>query len=365
MTGFIWGANQTVFSIYLYKIGLTPAQVGIIYALSTTFMTLGALVMGYLADLYDRVRLYYVLSSASAVLTALMGLPSPSVVAVSYISTSFLNRYTVYNAILGDYAKSRGISNEAFAYSAALSSFFAAMGSSSASITALGPAGFRALFVLEGLVVALSALFIAIAGPVSKIERAKFSLNLKELKSYWLLKRLIPESIIGLGAGLIIPLFSLWFYLKFHVSVMSLSISYALSDLTLSVGTAAAPLIAKALKSRVDSIVVLQSIATAILAAMPFISIAEVDLALFVARTALMNMANPLLSALINDLVPQEERGRVFGAWSALSNIPRALGPLAGGYLMDLGFIDAPLFMTAGLYAFAVILFKILFRNID
>ncbi|MEM3326502.1 MAG: MFS transporter [Thermoproteus sp.] len=365
ITGFLWGANQTVLSIYLYRIGLTPAQVGIVYALSTTFMTLGALVVGYLADLYDRARLYYALSFASAVLTALMGLPNPIVVVVSYISTSFLNRPTVYSAILGDYAKTRGISNEAFAYSAALSSFFAALGSSSASITALGPAGFRALFLLESLVIVLSALFIASAGPTSTVEHVRPSLSFKELKSYWLLKRLIPEAVIGLGAGLIIPLFSLWFYLKFHVSVTSLSISYALSDLTLSVGTATAPLIAKALKSRVNSIVVLQSIATAILAAMPLVGIAEIDLALFVARTALMNMANPLLSALINDLVPQEERGRVFGAWNALSNIPRALGPLVGGYLMDLGLVDAPLFMTAGLYASAVILFKILFNNID
>jgi MFS family permease len=360
LAGFIWGANQVALSIYLVKIGLDAAQIGIVYGVSTAAMTAGSLLWGYLADIYDRRRLYYALSIASAALTASMAAAKPLVVVASYISASLLNRGTVYSAILGDHAKARGLSNEAFSLSSSLSSFFAALGSLSTSITSAGIPGFQALFLLEGLVIAASAALISLSEPAAAMERGRLLLDLRALKSYWLLKRLIPESLIGLGAGVIIPLFSLWFYIKFHVSMGSLAAFYAASDLTLALGAASAPLIARALRSRINAIVALQSLATALLASMPFVGSAEMALTLFVARTALMNMANPLLSALINDLVPQEERGRVFGLWNTLSSVPRALGPAVGGYLMGSGMVDAPLFITAGLYAVAVALFKIL-----
>ncbi|MGC8583307.1 MAG: MFS transporter [Thermoproteus sp.] len=360
LAGFIWGANQVALSIYLVKIGLDVAQIGAVYGASTAAMTAGSLLWGYLADIYDRRRLYYALSFASATFTALMATAKPLVVAASYISASLLNRGVVYSAILGDYAKARGLSNEAFSFSSSLSSFFAALGSLSTSVTAAGIPGFQTLFLLESLAIAVSAALLSLSEPVAAVERGRLSLDLRTLRSYWLLKRLIPESLIGLGAGVIIPLFSLWFYIKFHVSVGSLAVFYAASDLTLALGAASAPLIARALRSRVDAVVVLQSLATALLASMPFVGSAEIALSLFVARTALMNMANPLLSALINDLVPQEERGRVFGLWNTLSSVPRAVGPAIGGYLMGSGMIDAPLFITAGLYAVAVALFKAL-----
>ncbi len=360
LAGFIWGANQVALSIYLVKIGLDVAQIGAVYGASTAAMAAGSLLWGYLADIYDRRRLYYALSFASATFTALMATAKPLVIAASYISASLLNRGVVYSAILGDYAKARGLSNEAFSFSSSLSSFFAALGSLSTSVTAAGIPGFQTLFLLESLAIAVSAALLSLSEPVAAVERGRLSLDLRTLRSYWLLKRLIPESLIGLGAGVIIPLFSLWFYIKFHVSVGSLAVFYAASDLTLALGAASAPLIARALRSRVDAVVVLQSLATALLASMPFVGSAEIALSLFVARTALMNMANPLLSALINDLVPQEERGRVFGLWNTLSNVPRAVGPAIGGYLMGSGMMDAPLFITAGLYAVAVALFKAL-----
>lgn len=365
IAGFVWGANQIVLSIYLYNIGLSPVQIGVVQGLSTAFITAGSLTWGYLADLVDRKKLFYALSGASAALMASMASANPLAVAAAYAAASFLNRGVVYNAILGDYARARGISNEAFAASSSLSSLFAALGSLSTSITSLGLPGFKALFFLEGLAISLSAAFMTLAGPVPRAERSSFSLDVRRLKSYWLLKRLVPETLVGLGAGVIIPLFSLWFYLKFNASMTSLSVTYAISDLTLALGAMSAPFIAKTFRSRVDAVVALQATATALLSLMPFVGSAEAAFALFIVRTALMNMANPLISALINDLTPQEERGRVFGLWNTLSSVPRAVGPAVGGYLMSAGMVDAPLFITAGLYAVAVVLFKLLLGQVE
>lgn len=78
-----------------------------------------------------------------------------------------------------------------------------------------------------------------------------------------------------------------------------------------------------------------------------------------------MNMASPLLTSLINELVPREERGRVFGIWNMISSIPRAVGPSIGGYLMDVGYLDLPLYITSALYAVAVILFYVLLGGVE
>ncbi|MFP3216907.1 MAG: MFS transporter, partial [Vulcanisaeta sp.] len=59
----------------------------------------------------------------------------------------------------------------------------------------------------------------------------------------------------------------------------------------------------------------------------------------------------------------KEERGRVFGIWNMLSSIPRAVGPGLGGYLMSIGYLDLPLYITSMLYATAVSLFYVLLRG--
>nr|KJR72508.1 MAG: hypothetical protein TU36_01680 [Vulcanisaeta sp. AZ3] len=98
---------------------------------------------------------------------------------------------------------------------------------------------------------------------------------------------------------------------------------------------------------------------------MPSIYNLLVLLALFIIRNTLMNMANPLLTSLINELVPREERGRVFGIWNMISSIPRAVGPGIGGYLMGIGYLDLPLYITSILYATAVVLFYTLLRGVE
>ncbi|MDT7903564.1 MAG: MFS transporter, partial [Caldivirga sp.] len=68
---------------------------------------------------------------------------------------------------------------------------------------------------------------------------------------------------------------------------------------------------------------------------------------------------------LINELTPREERGRVFGIWNMLSSIPRTVGPELGGYLINIGYLDLPLYITSALYAIAVTLFYILLKGVE
>ncbi|WP_291999895.1 MFS transporter [Caldivirga sp.] len=372
ITGIIWGANSVVLSIYMLNTGMKPAIIGTVLGVFSLMNALGSLITGYLSDFINKLNLFTAFSLASGLLILLLMTGLPPVIAVAYSLMALLNRNVISIAIVGEYAKRRGVSSEFFSLSSSLSVVFSVIGSSIAVLPSyMGRIGYDLIFIIEALSVYLSIPIMLkvvkrIGINMSEVKISGVSLReLRELKSSWLLKRLLPESLIGLGAGVIIPLFSLWFYLKFHVSLSNLGIVYAASNATLALGTLTAPVVSRVLKSRVTSVILLEGSATGILALMPIIVNLPALLFLFIVRNTLMNMANPLLTSLINDLVPREERGRVFGVWNMISSIPRALGPGIGGYLIDSGYLDLPLYITSLLYAIAVILFYVLLKDVE
>lgn len=372
IVGIMFGVNSVILSIYMLNMGMKPTLIGVVLGASSLMNALGSLITGYLSDFVNKLSLFTVLSLASGSLVLLLITGSPSIIAVAYPLTALLNRGVISVAISGEYAKRRGISSEFFSLSSSLTVVFNVIGSSVAVLpNYMGRMGYDLVFIIEALSVYLSIPIMLnavrrIGINVLEVKISGVSLrDLRELKSSWLLKRLIPESLIGLGAGVIIPLFSLWFYLKFHISISNLSIVYTASNATLALGTLAAPVFSRILRSRVTSVILLEGLATGILALMPIIVNLPALLILFITRNTLMNMANPLLTSLINDLVPGEERGRVFGVWMLLSSIPRALGPGIGGYLLNSGYLDLPLYITSVLYAIAVTLFYVLLKNVE
>ncbi|WP_460173627.1 MFS transporter [Vulcanisaeta sp. JCM 14467] len=372
LSGIIWGANSVILSIYMLSIGMSATLIGVVLGLFSLMNALGSLIVGYLTDFMDRVRLFMVLSLISGSLILLMITGVPAIVSIAYLMTALFNRYVVLTAIVGEFAKQRNVSDEMFSLSSSFNIIFSVVGSVMAVLPSyLGRLGYELIFIVEALAVYLTIPLILNAirhlDPAIvnvRIERVSLR-DLGRLRSSWLLKRLLPEALIGLGAGVIIPLFSLWFYLKFHVNIASLGVVYAISNATLALGTLMAPSISRLMRSRVASVVMLEGLATGVLAIMPSIYDLPLLLALFIVRNTLMNMANPLLTSLINELVPREERGRVFGIWNMISSIPRAVGPGIGGYLMDIGYLDLPLYITSALYATAVVLFYALLRGVE
>ncbi|WP_243675139.1 MFS transporter [Vulcanisaeta distributa] len=244
-------------------IGMSTTLIGIILGLFSLMNALGSLVIGYLTDLMDRTRLFTMLSIISGSLILLMVTGVPIIVSAAYLMSALFNRYVVLTAIVGEYAKQRGISDEVFSLSSSFNVIFSVVGSAITVLPSyLGHLGYELIFVIEAAAVYLTIPLVLNAikhlDPAivnAKIERISLK-DLGELRSSWLIKRLMPEAIIGLGAGgVIIPLFSLWFYLKFHINIANLSIVYAISNATLALGTLMAPTISRFLHSRVISVV--------------------------------------------------------------------------------------------------------------
>jgi len=75
-----------------------------------------------------------------------------------------------------------------------------------------------------------------------------------------------------------------------------------------------------------------------------------------------MNVADPLSSALIMGIIPDEERGVASGMNSALWRMPNALSSYLGSALIRAGELKTPFFVAGTLYIVSITLFWRWFR---
>ena len=236
------------------------------------------------------------------------------------------------------------------------------------------PTGEYASAVGYRLCLATSAfLALAAAVPILLIKENKMRkrqkivdlLALRNIKSSrTILKFMIPTGIIGLGAGFIVPLFTLFFKLKFVATDEEIGIISAFGNVTLGLGTLVAPALSRKL-GRVRSIVLCQYVS------MPFIMLVTLapNLALsgsaFVARNALMNMAGPITTALQMELVTQSERATTNGLMVMADNIPRSITASISGEMMTISDFYTPFLATSITYFTASSLYLIFFRKAE
>jgi predicted MFS family arabinose efflux permease len=94
---------------------------------------------------------------------------------------------------------------------------------------------------------------------------------------------------------------------------------------------------------------------------MAFIPIFALAAGVYIVRSALMNMAGPLMDSFSMSIFPAEQRGLV----SALSNItfrlPNSLSTYFGGLILGLGLLQLPFFIASAFYITGLTGFYIFF----
>lgn len=199
------------------------------------------------------------------------------------------------------------------------------------------------------------------------LQRQKISdlISFRNIRSHrTILKFMIPTAMIGFGAGFIVPLFNLFFSLKFSASLEQIGLISSLSSITLGIGTLAAPALSKRL-GRVKSIVVCEFLS------MPFIMLMTLapNLALassaFITRNALMNMAGPISSTLQMELVTETERATTNGLMVMADGVPRALTAWVSGRMMTESDFYTPFLITTLTYFIASSLYFMFFRKAE
>ena len=222
------------------------------------------------------------------------------------------------------------------------------------------------------LVIAI-ALALAATGPIlfikedKTIQRQKAStlLSLKNIKSpLTIIKFMVPTGLIGFGAGFIVPLFNIFFKLKFAATPEQVGTVFALGNVTLGIGTLAAPPLSNKI-GKVKTVVVCEYLS------MPFIMLMTLFPNLGLAaiayffRGALMNMAGPVSSTFQMEAVAVSERATTSGLMVMADNIPRAITASISGKMMTGSDFYTPFLFTTATYFVASSLYFVFFRKAE
>jgi len=237
------------------------------------------------------------------------------------------------------------------------------LGSASGTVSAFG---YRLALLISMVLALVAAIPLLLMKQAKRKERTMSEiLNFKNIKSSKIMLKLaLPVGLIGFGAGFIVPLLNLFFAGKFAATTEEIGILNALSNVTLVVGTLAAPVMSRKLGK-------VKAIALCEFLSMPFIMLMTLSPVLplagfaFVTRNALMNMAGPVSGTFQMEMVTETERATTNGLLVTADNIPRAITASVSGGMMASGDYFTPFLATTCSYLFASSLFYFFFRNAE
>jgi predicted MFS family arabinose efflux permease len=168
--------------------------------------------------------------------------------------------------------------------------------------------------------------------------------------------------LIGLGAGLIMPFFNLYFANRFGCTSAQIGLFFAASQIITLVATVAGPRLARRFG-------LLRTVAGLQLASLPFLvtlgfeNTLWIAVAAFLARASLMQTSSPLENAFAMEVVSPRLRAITAGVNHSCWFLGWAVSANVSGWIMANVGYEYPYYMTAFFYGLASILFYWMFRK--
>ena len=357
--------------IYLKRLGFDEILAGTFFTVSGITSVALVIPLGILADRYGRRRIVLLGCCTFVLAVALLVLAESYIAFVAAAATLGLAEalmYSTFDALLAD-ATTPAQRTAAFGFTFFLSTLAFAAGNLVATLPDAAylrdplnvPGAYRPPLTDMVVVAALAPILIsAVRLPAVRVLRGK---SLLPRKSAPILTKFFASNfVMGMGAGLIIPLFSLWFLLKFSLGEGVTGPLIAVANVVVGVAYLAAPLLERRY-GMVRSIVSLQFLATGVLFLIPFTWNLYAVGTLYVVRNLLMNVSWPMASSFLMSTVDESERSAASAVVGASFQLPFAMSTAVGGYLLTVH-VDLPFFVTTALYLTGITTFWFFFRNL-
>lgn len=172
----------------------------------------------------------------------------------------------------------------------------------------------------------------------------------------------VYSSLIGLGAGIIVPFFNVYFSQALHATSAQIGIIFSASQLTMGIAQLLLPFLVRKC-GRVRATVITQFLS------IPFFLLILLSDNLLIAflsffmRMSFMNMAYPAQQNFLMDHVSEHERAKANSISQCGSTVLRAVGSSMGGILIATGSFSRPFYTAAVVYVAATSIFYVFFRN--
>lgn len=357
--------------LYMYHLGFSLPQIGVLGAAGTFVSAAAMLPAGYMADKFGRKRVVIIGAFLTCVATSLFLLaPSPYMifVASSINGLSLAILQPAQNAFMSEKASKR---KRKFLFS--IMTFSSQIGSALGLIsiafvdviaesTPLSITATYQVFYIIYVLLYLLKLLLFFSIP------EKYNLRIAKKRSLvprsWrvIMKFCVTQAIIGIGAGIMVPWFPIFFKLRFDTSMMDLGMIFAINAVLWAVSALAMPLFAQRYGS-VRTIVVSQLMAILIIVFIPNSPVFWIAAVFFILRMLLMNISGPVTLALQMNLCRENDRASL-SSFNAFSwQISQATGTVIGGFLFAGSNLSIPFYVTAGFYVVYIITFWFLFKG--
>jgi MFS family permease len=212
---------------------------------------------------------------------------------------------------------------------------------------------YRITVAVAGVLLLSSSLPLLMMREALSHPRHAFARYLETVKGFRSWKHvgrlLVPQVLISVGAGLIIPFLSLYLKEQLHATIGQVGLIQGVSQLSMGIAALGAPLLGRRL-GFVKATAVTEAASIPFLAAIPFITSLPLAAVVFWFRSAFMNMSWPTWNQYVMDHVPGRERGIVAGALSFGFSAGWLVGSATAGRLMAFSY-TVPYAIATGLYA--------------
>ena len=166
----------------------------------------------------------------------------------------------------------------------------------------------------------------------------------------------IYNTLIGFGAGLVIPFFNIFLTQRLKAPTHMVGVVLSVSQVGMVLAGLLAPyLILK--MGKVKSVVVSQLVSIPFLLMIALPQSLGIVILSFLLRNALMNMSYPISSCFTMEITPTEQRASVASLVGMAQNLSRAASAIFGGWLMEKTNYSVPYLITAILYLTASIFY--------
>ena len=373
------GYLTMVISAYLPEIGISSSNIGLLLGVNGAAMIMTAIPFGILADRIGRKRILVVSLSLIPLTLLIYALTRevPFLLVGSVVAGAAEGAFlSAWNAMIADMT-SPGTRTKAFSMSFIFNGGFTSLGFTLPFIIPflIPLTGWSSYTLHSALFVILAAL--AVISPVmlhrllkdhreNVRKRVPGEKRLARIKGPYMrrmLKFSIFNSLIGLGAGLVIPLVPTFFYLKYGIPDALTGPLLAACSISIGLASLFSGRIAEKY-GPVKAIAFTQGTSTIFMLAIPFMPGAAPAAIVYFIRAALMNMAGPILDSYLMGIITPEERGLASAINSIIWRIPNSVSTIIGGLMFAAGMFELPFIIAAILYIMAISAFFINFRNV-
>jgi len=184
--------------------------------------------------------------------------------------------------------------------------------------------------------------------PTEKSHRIGFKAALKTLDKHAYLY-LVHVCFIGIGAGLVVPFFSMYLKYTLDITDTAVSVIMSISQVGNIVGALVVPAMTRKF-GRVKTVLLCQGLSIPFLFSISMPQGIIVMAISFFFRSALMNMASPVIDSMAMDMVTDEARTIMSSTFHLLNNLFRATGIYIAGFMMSGISYNAPYYVTITFY---------------